>query len=351
MKQKRVLLIGSQPDRMTRLRRTFMSLKELGIDVRILVPYQKPRGPPRVITGIVRYILLTLQVALSKADIYHFFNVPDITGLPLLWKRGKFIYDVRSPWFSSVKESLGSSSLSKIANLIERIMTMGADLVLAANYPIAYRAHCWKAHDITVIPNYPPSDFGPTRSRDVMRNLLQLDDDPTVLYVGKISKIEGSELLKQIIKQVSKRIPDVRFLIVGDGPQKSSIEAYIQRHNLMENVRMIGWVRHEEVADYIVSSDICLLPRKWDSFSPFTAPENITKAAEYLAIGRPIIAPKMGGFANAPFPIIPVEPEDMGAAVIKYLENPRPLGEFDRPSWQISHQRLLRVYTRLGALE
>ncbi|TFH03576.1 MAG: hypothetical protein E4H14_16520, partial [Candidatus Thorarchaeota archaeon] len=221
MKKKKVLLIGSQPERMIRLRRTFKSLKELGVDVRILVPYRKPRGSPRIIKGLIRYILLTLQIALSQADIYHFFNIPDITGLPLLWKRGKLVYDVRSPWFSSVKESIGNNTLSRIANIIERIMTMGADVVLAANYPLAHRAHRWKANDISVIPNYPTADFGPTRDRIAMRNLLDLGDSPTVLYVGKISKIEGSELLKQIILQVSKRIPNVRFLIVGDGPEKT----------------------------------------------------------------------------------------------------------------------------------
>jgi glycosyltransferase involved in cell wall biosynthesis len=336
---------------MTRLRKIYRSLKELGADVRIMDPYREPRGLPRILKGIIRYILLSIQVALSKADIYHFFNVPDITGLPLLWKRGVLVYDVRSPWFSSIKESLGSNALSRIAGIVERVMTIGADVVLAANYPLAHRARKWGANNIIVIPNYPTSDFGPLRDRDAMRNELNLGTNPAVLYVGKISKIEGSDLLKQIILEVSTELPAVRFLIVGDGPEKHSVDTFIERHSLTENVVSTGWIPHKEVADYIVASDLCLFPRKWDSFSPYTTPENITKVAEYLAVGRPIIAPKIGGFTTAEFPVIVVDPRDMGKAVLEYLKNPRPLGAFERPSWSTSHNRLRRIYTRLGAIQ
>ncbi|MFW9794252.1 MAG: hypothetical protein ACFFEE_08120, partial [Candidatus Thorarchaeota archaeon] len=144
-----VLLIGSQPERMTRLKRTFSSLSSLGVDVKVMKPYTKPDGRPRTLKGIIRYLVLMVQVALAKADIYHFFNVPDVIGIPLLFKRGTVIYDVRSPWFSSIQESLGISFLSRIGGLIERVMTRGANIVLAANYPIAHRAHRWGARRIT----------------------------------------------------------------------------------------------------------------------------------------------------------------------------------------------------------
>jgi len=350
MTTKRVLLIGSQPERMTRLRRTFKSLKELGVDVRIMVPSRKPDGRPRIIKGIIRYLVLTLQIAIAKADIYHFYNVPDIIGIPLIWKRGVFIYDVRSPWFSSIKESLGNSLLSKIAGIVERILTMSADIVIGANYPLVDRAKNWHARKTIMIPNYPQAGFGPTRSSEEVRESLDIQKQPTVLYLGKIAKIEGSELLKRIIHETCKSIDDVRFMIVGDGPERQSIERFVKNAGLSQNVLMLGWIPHEEVADYIGAADLCILPRKRDTFSPYTAPENITKAAEYLAVGKPVVAPKIGGFANAGFPIIAVEPDEMGSAVVEYLKNPIPVGDFKKPSWDESHRKLRLVYTRLGAI-
>jgi glycosyltransferase involved in cell wall biosynthesis len=300
--------------------------------------------------GIVRYLTLLLQVALTKADIYHVFNVPDVIGLPLLFKRGTVVYDIRSPWFSSIKESLGNSFLSRIGGYIEWIMTRGSDLVLTANYPLAHRAHRWGARRITMIPNYPPSDFGPKREKAEMRKVLGLGDEQVVLYLGKISKIEGSELLREIILKTCREVPSVKFLVVGDGPEKPSLDSFIEQNKLKARVMMTGWVDHEDVADYIAAADICLLPRKWDTFSPYTAPENITKAAEYLAVGRVVIAPKMGGFATAEFPVIPAAPSEMAYVLIDFLRNPRPIGDFKRPSWDESHRRLTSVYSQLGAV-
>ncbi len=350
MKPKRVLIIGSQPERMTRLRRTYASLKVLGVNAQIMSPYRNPRGRPRIIKGIIRYLVLTLQIALAKADIYHFFNVPDIIGVPLSWKRGVFVYDVRSPWFSSIKESLGNNFLSHFASFFEYLLTISADFVITANYPLADRARRWGASKIVMVPNYPPADFGPKRERNIMRAALGLRDEPTILYLGKISKIEGSGLLSRIMLQVSQSIPNARFVVVGDGPERDTVERFIKSNNLSQNVKMLGWIPHEEVADYIGAVDLCLLPRKWDSFSPYTAPENITKAAEYLAVGKPVVAPKMGGFKDAQFPVISVEPNDMGKAVIEYLNNPRPVGDFVRPSWDMSHRRLEKIYKHLGAI-
>ncbi len=347
---KTVLLIGSQPERMTRLKRTFTSLKELGVDVKIMRPYKKPDGRPRILKGIIRYLVLLVQVAISKADVYHFFNVPDVIGFPLLLKRGTMIYDVRSPWFSSIQESLGNTILSRLAVYIEFFMTRGANIVLTANYPLAYRAYRWGSRRITMVPNYPPANFGPKRDRASMREVLGVRGKQVVLYLGKISKIEGSELLKQIILKTSQTIPDITFLIVGDGPEKPSLDEFITTHSLSRNVISTGWITHNEVADYIAASDICLLPRKWDSFSPYTAPENITKAAEYLAVGKPIIAPKMGGFATAKFPVISVDPSEMADALISFLRNPKPLSDFKRPSWDTSHTRLKSVYSKIGII-
>ncbi|MFW9963991.1 MAG: glycosyltransferase [Candidatus Sifarchaeia archaeon] len=325
---KKVLLIGSQPRRMTRLRRTYGSLKELGVDVRVMEPYTKPQGRPRIVKGIVRYLALLFQVAFLRADIYHVFNVPDVIGLPLLLKKGTVVYDVRSPWFSSIKEALGNSALSRIGGYIEWIMTRGSDLVLTANYPLAHRAHRWGARRITMIPNYPPSDFGPKRDKKEMRKILGLGNEQVILYLGKISKIEGSELLKDIILKTCKEVPSAKFLVVGDGSERPSVDIFIEQNKLGDRVVMTGWVDHEDVADYIAAADICLLPRKWDTFSPYTAPENITKATEYLAVGRVVIAPKMGGFTTAEFPIIPADPSEMADVLIEFLKNPRPINDF-----------------------
>ena len=350
VRKKQVVIIGTEPRRMTRLRRTYQSLRKLGVDAIVLRPYQVPRGSPRVLTGIVRYLLISIQIALTKADLFHFYNVPDVVGIPLTFKRGVVIYDVRSPWFSSIKEPLGSRVLSKAALFIEWLMTRKSDIVLTANTPMAERAARWGSRNTIVVPNYPPSDFSASKSRDEMREVLQLNSNPTVLYLGKISKLEGSELLKTIILDVASVNSDVRFLVVGDGPRLESLRQFVESEGLADRVVFVGWIAHEDVPNYINAADICLLPREWTTFSEYTSPENILKVGEYLALGKPVVAPKMGGFADAKFPIIAVEPTEMANAIIMFLETPKEVRPEDRLTWDISHHRLKRVYTKLGII-
>jgi len=156
-------------------------------------------------------------------------------------------------------------------------------------------------------------------------------------------------MLKQIIAKCLER-EDISFLIVGDGPAKPPLKQFIDEKGIASRVVMIDWVPHSQVANHISAADICILPREWTSFSPFTSPENILKVGEYLAVGKPVVVPRMGGFADAEFPIIPVEPAKMGQAVIDYLANPRPIPEGEHLTWSVSEARLREVYKSLGAL-
>ena len=350
MKKKSVLLIGTEPDRMIRLQRTLDSLVKLGVNVRVFRAIDRPRGRPRILKGIIRYLTITLQILLAKADIYHFFNVPDNVGLPLLLKRGTLVYDVRAPWAAVLRETFGKSPLVVVAKMIERFMTRKADQVICVNRMLAQRAVTWGGKSVRVVPNYPSEDFGPTRDRTEFRRELGLSDSPVVLYLGKLSKVEGIDLLMNVIKETCAGMSEIRFLIVGAGPQEDQLRKFIKSQGLDKQVTMTGWVPHEDVANYIDAADVCLLPRPWDSCSPFIGPESIWKAGEYLSLGKPVVAPKMGGFASAPFPVLPVEPSEMAAAILDYFRNKKELPITPHPRWPESHRRLKILYTELGAL-
>ena len=336
---------------MTRLRRVYKSLRELGADVVVLKPYTCPSGKPRLLKGVIRYLLIALQVLLARARIYHFFNVPDIIGLPLLLKRGVLVYDLRSPWSASIIETFHSRLLSKIAEFSEKVMVRQADLVLSVNLPLAKRARLFGAKKVIVVPNYPPLSFGPSRSREEMREVLGLGSSPTVLYLGKLSLVEGVELLESVILRVCLSLQDVRFLIVGDGPQEVAFKRFVAENSLEDRVVSISWVPHEIVADYINAVDLCLVPRRWDSYSDYIGPGSVLKVGEYLALGKPVVVSKMGEFATAEFPLIPVDPSEMSDAVIGFFSNPPPQSNTERLSWEISHRKLERIYQDLGALE
>lgn len=350
LKKKRVLLIGTEPGKMIRLGRIYESLVKLGVEVKVLRPSGAPRGRPRILKGVIRYLTIMCQVLFSRADIYHFFNVPDNVGLPLLLKRGILVYDVRSPWAAVLRETFGNSPLVTVAKMIEQFMTRKADYVVCVNKILAERAAAWGAQSVAVIPNYPSENFVPGRPREDTRRKLGLDGFPVVLYLGKISKVEGIDLLMEIVREVVEAEPRIRFLVVGAGPQEERFRRFLSEERIEEKVIMTGWVLHEDVADYIEAADLCLLPRPWDTVSEFISPESVWKAGEYLALGKPVIAPKMGGFAETRYSVIAVDPSDMAATIVCFFGNPRGFSAKQYPRWSESHRRLKVLYRGLGAL-
>lgn len=350
MPRKRVLLIGTEPERMIRLQRVLRSMWILGVDVSVFEPARRPRGRPRILKGIIRYLTITFQILLARADIYHFFNVPDNVGIPLTLKRGTLIYDVRAPWAAVLRETFGGSPLIFMAKFIERFMTRKADHVVCVNRMLAERAVTWGAKSVTVVPNYPSESFAPTRDRAAIRRSLGIDGSRVVLYLGKLSKVEGIDLLMEVIRSTTQLEPNVKFLVVGAGPQEGQFKRFVEKEGLHGRVIMTGWIPHEEVANYIQAADLCLLPRPWDSCSPFIGPESIWKAGEYLSLGKPVVAPKMGGFATAPYPVIAVDPSEMAEAVTDFFKKPSTGDIAPHPRWPESHRRLERLYRRLGAL-
>ena len=102
------------------------------------------------------------------------------------------------------------------------------------------------------------------------------NDTPLLLYVGRISKEKGVLELPAIYKQVKDVHKGVRLAIVGQGPALAEL-----RERIPDGI-FIDWVEQSELSFIYSSSDVLLLPSKFDTFC------NV--ALEALSCGLPVIA-------------------------------------------------------------
>src|SRR4051812_19405466 len=78
--------------------------------------------------------------------------------------------------------------------------------------------------------------------------------------------------------------------IVGDGPERSRLQAQVVRLGLSGAVEMFGWVEHAALPDFLRGLDIFAVPSTWEGFG--------VAAAEASACGLPIVSTDVHGLPD-----------------------------------------------------
>ena len=62
----------------------------------------------------------------------------------------------------------------------------------------------------------------------------------TVAHISRLVDYKGIYDYLEIAKQVSKYDTNIRFVIIGSGPEEENIKSYIQNNNLQDNIFLLG---------------------------------------------------------------------------------------------------------------
>jgi len=275
----KILLLSNQPESTTRLK-LFKNTLEI-LNYTVVLPeftsknwYTISRETKKCIMG-------------EKPDIIHLFNVPDIIYRHIPDLRGKYfsrlIYDYRSPWGLEYELIFGPPARI-IGEHYERKLARLSDAIVTVNSPLKNKVQGYldredeKTKSITIIPNYPTSEFVREIGSD---DSVLLPEDPFVLFVGRIDKHEGVHNLLNLIKIM----PRTRFVVVGAGP----FSRYYFRKNY-SNVTLTGWQPHHSIPNFIRRARMCIIPFSETKVTPYITDKSVWKLNEYLNFGKIVIA-------------------------------------------------------------
>ena len=152
------------------------------------------------------------------------------------------------------------------------------------------------------------------------RQSLGIKDSTRVVgSVFEARKNKRPQLWIQAASVIAKRVPDLTFVIVGDGQDKDELSALIVEHGLQRKFHRPG-VR-QDAANWLSLMDVVLLT------SQFEGTPNVLLEAQ--ALGRPVVATDVGGAAETFLPgetglLLPAHPtpEEVADAVIRILDDP-----------------------------
>lgn len=91
-------------------------------------------------------------------------------------------------------------------------------------------------------------------------------DRPQVVTVGRLIGAKNHPTLIEAFDDVRDSVPDAELLIVGDGPQRESLERLVAARRLGDHVRFTGTVSRKEVYRILDASDAFALPSRSEGF-------------------------------------------------------------------------------------
>ncbi|MBT8401475.1 MAG: glycosyltransferase family 4 protein [Rhodothermia bacterium] len=140
---------------------------------------------------------------------------------------------------------------------------------------------------VHIVPNGVDTDRfrPPKRSRRSGRR-----DGFTAGFVGSLKPWHGVDDLVRAWHLVSDRIADSQLMIIGDGPERTNLEALAADLGVSDRTRFTGAVPHEDIPGLLSSMDVAVAPYPKGGESYFSP----LKIFEYMAMEVPLVATRCG---------------------------------------------------------
>lgn len=119
------------------------------------------------------------------------------------------------------------------------------------------------------------------QAREALRRSWRLPADvPVVVNAGQLIPRKRWDVFLNVAAKIARRDRDVHFVVAGDGPQRSELEARARELGLDSRVRFVGWQR--DVMSVFAASDLLLFNSDADAFG--------RTPLEAMAAGLPVVA-------------------------------------------------------------
>jgi glycogen synthase len=205
------------------------------------------------------------------------------------------VYEIRALWEDAASShgTLRNGTLGySLARRLETHAVRRADAVVTISRGLQ-RELCGRGVGegrISIVPNgVDVRRFVPEQHAQVPRAPTR---HPVVGFIGSFYSYEGLDLLLEAARRIVGDRPEIRFLLVGGGPEDGRLRELRDAGNLHDHVSMTGWLPHDRIADAYRDIDIFVYPRRRNRLTELVTP---LKPLEAMAMGKVVLASDVGG--------------------------------------------------------
>ena len=203
---------------------------------------------------------------------------------------------VQDLWPESVKDAgnVQSKTLLGLLNTLTKLIYKYSNYILIQSE--SFRDYIIdqgiENEKIKYLPNY---------AEDIYENFPQesdknknIDKTFSITYAGNIGEAQNLEILIQSAIILKSKEVKVKFVIIGTGRKKQSLNSQVIRNNLQDYFEFLGRKKPSEMPKYLSSSSVLLISLKKSKIFSLTIP---SKLQAYMASSKPILG-SIDGITN-----------------------------------------------------
>ncbi|MGC9523779.1 MAG: glycosyltransferase [Anaerolineae bacterium] len=265
-------------------------------------------GRPRTWLSLLRHAIRL------DPDVIHVHDPELLLLVPLLrvrlGKRVRLIYDVHEYFIDSIAHKVWIPPVlrkpaAQVVRVLERALGRGVDGLVFAVDEQAPLYDKWRARK-QAIHNYPEVRI----FADPRPLTKPMDERYRLAHFGSLYERRGIMEMLEALPRVIKEVPDTLLILGGkfeSAAFEKRVQAFLRDRGLSQHVKLVGWVDHTRVRDYLASADVAWLPGlKVQQYQNWALS---TKLLECMLMGLPIVS------ADLPYHRTFIEKADCGLMV------------------------------------
>lgn len=162
---------------------------------------------------------------------------------------------------------------------------------------------------------------------------LAHEDSLIIISVAELHERKGLKYLIEAIPKVAEKFPNIKLVIVGEGPERSELEKLIKKLDIANHVILTG--RQKEIPKLLKCADIFVLPSRREAFG--------LVILEAMISGLPVIASETGGIPeiikNTGILVEPENSTGISAALIDLISHPEKRQKLSVAGEKLVHEK------------
>ncbi|HZR27948.1 MAG TPA: glycosyltransferase family 4 protein, partial [Terriglobales bacterium] len=152
-----------------------------------------------------------------------------------------------------------------------------------------------RIHKLT--PGVDLERFMPRPRSDELIEKYGLQGKKVLLTVARLVPRKGHKVVLQALPEVLREIPNLKYLIAGEGPEKDNLQKLVTELGLQEVVVFVGDISHERICDYYSLCDVFIMINRLEAGGDVESFGMVFTEAN--AVGKPVVGGRSGGAAEA----------------------------------------------------